>query len=94
MYAYLLAGGIFYPAIYDWTQLIKGGLAEYLADFWNYTDFVYIWASIGNIYCQMYLSPFMLISKILMILVVILALIKTFFFLRIFESLSPIVTML
>ena len=36
----------------------------------------------------------MLLAKILMIIVVILALIKTFFFLRIFESLSPIVTML
>jgi hypothetical protein len=94
LYAYLLAGGILYPALYDWTQLFKGGLGEYLNDKWNYADIVYIWSSIGNIYCQMFLSPFILLSKILMIIVVILALIKTFFFLRIFESLSPIVTML
>lgn len=55
---------------------------------------IYLTSSVGNIYCQHQLGPFELISKILSINVVILALSKTFFFLRIFEDLSPIVTML
>lgn len=42
----------------------------------------------------MFMGAFELLPKILMTVIIILALNKTFFFLRIFESLSPIVTML
>ena len=93
-YSILLAIGILYPALYDWTQMFRGGLENYFSDFWNYTDLLYIWSSIGNVICQNVNGPFHLLSKILMIIIIILALIKTFFFLRIFNALSPIVTML
>ena len=93
-YSILLAFGILYPAMYDWTQMFRGGLENYFSDFWNYTDLLYIWSSIGNVICQNVNGPFHLLSKILMIIIIILALIKTFFFLRIFNALSPIVTML
>jgi hypothetical protein len=90
----LLAVGVLYPALYDWTQMYRSGLSEYFSDFWNYTDCLYIWSSIGNIICQNMVGPFSLISKMLMIIIIVVALIKTFFFLRIFDALSPIVTML
>ena len=94
IYAYLLAFGIFYPAVYDWIQFGKSGPCDYFSDKWNYIDFLYIWSSIGNVYCQMFMGAFELLPKILMTIIIILALQKTFFFLRIFEELSPIVTML
>ena len=51
VYSMLLAVGIFYPAVYDWSQMYRSGLDEYFSDFWNYTDLLYIWSSIGNIIC-------------------------------------------
>ena len=50
-YSILLAVGILYPAMYDWTQMFRGGLENYFSDFWNYTDLLYIWSSIGNVIC-------------------------------------------
>ena len=94
IYTFLLAVGILYPALYDWSQMYRSGPAEYFSDAWNYTDLLYIWSSIGNIVAQNLSGPFALISKLLMIIIIMLALVKTFFFLRIFDALSPIVTML
>lgn len=48
-YVILIAVGILYPALYDFTQLIRGGLIDYLGDLWNYADMLYIWGSIVNI---------------------------------------------
>lgn len=89
-----MAVGIFYPAIYDWTQMYKSGIGEYLSDKWNYVDMLYIWSSIANIIFQNLAGPLTLVSKVLMMIILFLGLIKTFFFLRIIEILSPIVTML
>ena len=74
--------------------MYRSGPAEYFSDAWNYADLLYIWSSIGNIVAQNLSGPFALISKLLMIIIIMLALVKTFFFLRIFDALSPIVTML
>lgn len=90
----MLAIGILYPAGYDITQMFRGGLCDYFADFWNYADLIYIWSSIANVILQNVLEPFNLWCKFLMITIYLLALIKTFFFLRIFSQLSPIVNML
>ena len=89
----LLGVGILYPALYDWTQMFKSGL-DYFSDPWNYADMIYIWSSVVTLVLQNVIGPAHLISKIFMIIIVFLALIKTFFFLRIFTALSPIVTML
>lgn len=93
LYSYLLGLGIIYPALYDFTQMLRTGF-DYFLDFWNYADMIYIWSSIANIVLQNVYSPFDLTCKILMIIIILLALVKTFFFLRIFSQLSPIVTML
>jgi len=74
--------------------MFKGGLSEYLEDKWNYIDMLYIWSSIANIVFQNMAGPLQLVSKVLMMIILLLGLIKTFFFLRIFDVLSPIVTML
>ena len=66
----------------------------YFEDPWNYTDMLYIWSSIITLILQNTAGPTALLSKILTITIVFLALLKTFFFLRIFTALSPIVTML
>ena len=48
LYVILLMVGIFYPWLYDFTQLIRGGLSDYLSDPWNYADMLYIYGSIIN----------------------------------------------
>lgn len=80
--------------MYDWSQMFRSGITEYLSDKWNYVDMLYIWSSIANIIFQNAAGPFKLVSKCMMMIILFLGLIKSFFFLRIFDALSPIVTML
>ena len=94
IYAILIAVGILYPALYDFTQMIRAGLAAYFGDLWNLADLLYIYGSIGNIVLQLYLGPFNIYSRIMMCIIVILLITKTFFFLRIFPLLTPIVVMI
>jgi hypothetical protein len=94
IYAILIAVGILYPALYDLTQMVRAGLANYFGDLWNYADMLYVWGSIGNIVLQLYLGPFNIYSRITMCIIVLLLISKTFFFLRIFPLLTPIVVMI
>ena len=89
----LLGIGISYPAAYDTLQMIKSG-SEYWLDVWNYTDFLFIWSSFMSIGFQNILGPLNFWSRTVMIISVLMLLVKTFFFLRIFKSLSYLVTML
>ena len=74
--------------------MFKNGIGEYLSDLGNYIDLIYIWGSIAMSILHMILTPYATISKILMSLIVILAIRRTFSFLKLFSTLSPIVTML
>jgi hypothetical protein len=74
--------------------LIKTGLKEYMSDLWNYSDMLYTYGSITNIFIQVSYGPFHLASRVSMILIVAMVLMKTFYFLRIFPSLTPIVIMI
>lgn len=94
LYGVLLAAGVIYPAGYDLTQLYKTGLVEYLSEGWNYADLLYIMGSIVNIGLQLSLGPLNIWSRIVMCIIVALLVTKTFFFLRIFPMLTPIVVML
>ena len=94
IYVLILCFGILYPWIYDFTQLIRGGLADYLSDPWNYADMLYIYGSIANCILQFYNGPFHVAPRIMMCIIVLLLIVKTFFFLRIFPSLTPLVVML
>lgn len=73
--------------------MIKGGLGDYFSDFGNYFDLIYIFGSFIMAFVH-WNNPFSFASKLLMSVIVTLAIRRTFNFLRIFNSLSPIVTML
>lgn len=85
LYNILLIIGIFYPWLYDFIQLCRGGVMDYLSDPWNYADMVYIYGSILNCILQFILGPFHIACRIIMCIIVILLVVKTFFFMRIFE---------
>lgn len=93
-YVIILALGIVYPWVYDFTQLCRGGLGDYLSDPWNLADVIYIYGSITNCILQLMYGPFHISCKILMCIIVMLLIVKTFFFLRIMKTLTPLVVML
>ena len=86
--------GMLYPWLYDLAQMIRDGPKEYFADLWNWADFVYIYGSLINILIQNFVGPYEVVTEILMSVIVVLLIVKTFFFLRIRTSFTPIVIML
>lgn len=90
----MLLIGTIYPVTYDIAQMIRIGPKDYFLDFWNLIDFVYMFSSIAQVILHSLYSPFTPICKATMTIVLFLGMGKTFFFFRIFESFSPIVTML
>ena len=74
--------------------MYKLGVWTYFSDVNNYADFLYITLSIANAVLQILYDPFQLPARILMCIIVGLLIVKTFFFLRIFPTLTPIVVML
>ena len=90
----MLIACISYPLAYESLQMYQNGAIDYLTDLGNYVDIVYILGSVVMIFLNIFGSPFDLTSRLLMALVIVLAIRRTFNFLRIFEALSPIVTML
>jgi hypothetical protein len=86
---------LIYPMFYDCMQAFKTGLGEYSSDPWNYIDQAHIWVGIANIFVQRFSSDILsLQNTVLMVIVAIVLLIKSFFFLRIFRQLSALVSML
>lgn len=69
-------------------------MSDYLSDSRNISDQLYIWLSILMTFLHVFMRPNDLISQIVMILVIMLSINRTFKILRIFKSFSPIVTML
>jgi hypothetical protein len=92
---WLLLAGVIYPAIYEGIQAWNGGITDYLSDTGNYIDLIYIWGSIAMSFVHgSSLGPYAFVSKLMMCIVALLAIRRTFNILRIFSFLSPIVTML
>ena len=90
---------LIYPLMYDMTQMYKQGPKEYFLDFWNYIDQMHIWCGFSSIIVQLgtykpYDPGNSYVGDVFLIVVTFLMLIKTFFYLRIFSSLSYIVTMM
>jgi hypothetical protein len=90
----LLVLAIIYSTIYDFIQLYKHGLREYFSDLSNYADQLYIWCGIANAILHTFQDPQSLECKVVMIIISLLQIIKTFSYLRIFNNVSYIVTML
>jgi hypothetical protein len=84
-----------YPLIYDGFELIKLGRKEYFKDPWNFIDQGFIWIGLANCFVQR-MSPDITQpqNKILMMSQLIMVITRTFFFFRIFESLSFLVSMM
>ena len=94
-YNYVLLAGVVYPACYEIIQMCKGGVLDYITDTGNYIDLIYIYGSIAMSFVHgSSMGPYAFVSKVLMCLVALLAIRRTFNFLRIFSAFSPIVTML
>lgn len=64
---------------------------SYFEDGWNYVDIMHIVCGYLNIAMQLYCGTWNIFSKIMMVVVVMCAMIKSFFFLRINEEYSMIV---
>ena len=79
---------------YECVQLYKQGFVTYFTFLKNWGDVLYIFGSIGMSVAHVVINPFQLISKVIMIMVIMLSIIRTFKFMRIFKNYSPIVTML
>ena len=93
-YAIILLGGILYPFVYECVQLWRQGFWPYFTSVKNWGDVLYIFGSIGMSVAHVVIDPFHLTSKVIMISVIMLSIIRTFKFMRIFKDYSPIVTML
>lgn len=94
MYSIILIFGVIYPTWYDSLQLYKLGWREYFSDYGNYSDMIYTYGSLANVILQNTTDPHHLYNKALMSLIFLQQIYKTFFFLRIFDTLSYIVTMI
>lgn len=95
-HSYALLMGLFlvYPWLYDFTQLCFLGPRAYLQDGYNYIDMFYIYGGYVNIIVSVVYGPYLLFCKITIMTIIIIIISKSFFFLRIFPSFTPIVVML
>ena len=82
----ILAGSA-YPLAYDMGQMCKLGIVEYFSTVQNWFDFVFVWSGLLVVLIMNLdttVSPFDLLPKILLQMVLFTSVPKTFFFLRIF----------
>jgi len=94
IFLYTLMTCLVYPLIYDGAQLLKMKLA-YLSDPANYIDILHIGLGYYNIHIQGKNDyTWSLEAKVVMIIVVVTCLVKTFLFMRIVKTFSYIVTMI
>ena len=67
---------------------------DFFEDPWNYSDLLFHFSSILNIIFQVVYKPWHPASTITLSIVIALALVKTMFFLRIFDNLAYLVTLI
>ena len=96
---YILVGFSAIPAIYELTQAVTGGFADYITQFQNMLDILYIVSTLGMGYLHYEqgegkFGPYHWLSKMSTLLVVVLAIRRLFSYLRIYKTFAPIVTML
>ena len=83
-----------YPLMYESLQAFNGGILEYLSDGGNYVDMTYIFGSVAMSFVHYAEGPHIWPSRLLMALVCMLAIRRTFHILKIFKNFSPIITMI
>jgi len=74
--------------------MYRAGWRNYFKELGNYSDMIYVWGSVVNVILQKSGNPQDFVNKLFMTIILVQQIYKTFFFLRIFEKLSYIVTMI
>ena len=70
-------------------------MRDYFSDPWNWLDQAHIWFGFTNIAVQRFTPDIMSVpTQLLMVIVIFMMLVKTFFFLRIFDEMSFLVKMI
>lgn len=93
IFTIILGVTIIYPWTYESIQFYREGMA-YFGDFWNWTDMAYYLSSIVNVILQFTVGTRHISTLCCMVIMVVLLVIKSFFYLRIFRNFTPIVIML
>jgi hypothetical protein len=83
-----------YPTTIELILMFKLGVSEYFSDFGNLMNMIYIFSAVSMSIVHGLNGPDTMASKWLTCINGILVIRRTFYILKIFESLSPIVTML
>lgn len=90
----VLCCGLIYPLLYEFYQLKRYGPRNYFGDFNNFNDAAYVFAGIVNLFSQQVSRFDAFHNKVVLTVIITQQIMKSFYYLRIFGSLSYIVTMI
>ena len=93
IHVYLIIVLLFYSAFYEVMQLCRSGFL-YFVSASNFIDLSYVLVGYYNMYCQIWIGSSVFFCKLIFIIVIILSLMKTFYFMKIFMDFSYVVTMI
>lgn len=85
IYSNILGGTIAYAFLYAIHYLYLNGVHEYINDLWHWGDIIYIVSSVINVIVQDSLGPYKTASKVNIMIVCLMLIVKTFFFMRIID---------
>jgi len=89
----VLCAGLLYPLTYEMYQIKRYGY-KYLQDKNNINDQLYVWCGIANLISVQFTETQAFQNKVILTIILMQQILKTFFYLRIFATLSYIVTMI
>lgn len=93
IYVWLIIGFLFYSAFYEIMQFCRSGVL-YFFSWSNFIDLSYVVVGYYNMYCQIWMGTSRFFCKLIFVIVIILSLMKTFYFMKIFMGFSYVVTMI
>lgn len=71
IFSYALILAIIYPTTYEFVQQYKIGFRKYLSDINNWSDIIYCWGGIANVFLQNTIDSQSISCKIMMSLLLI-----------------------
>ena len=89
----VLCLGLLYPCLYELYQMKRHGY-KYLEDINNINDILYVGCGVANLISVQFTKPQAFQNKLILTIILMQQILKTFFYLRIFATLSYIVTMI
>jgi hypothetical protein len=89
----LMTTGFIWPLTYDTIQLFKDP-CDYFTSIWNWFDLTFIYCGAAMIVTQFIYDPFSKVNESMLFIVIITGMLKTFFFLRVFDSMSNTIAIL